>query len=539
MSRLVSERERKLQLMLIPVNIVVCILAIVATISLLLSPILKIDVGKILRDENTIGYVDEIIDNSIKTDLENTQQKDIDYKPVVAMLVKSILGKAEGEISITAISSFRVLTAGENKTQKVLDELLFGDKALATKLINSVVEGVAEMFSTDEGRTVLEEAILSTLTSQIIDSVDNKELADAINKNIKELTEIFKELGNEEAALDNGASVAQKLVDKLEESLGGDTHISEANRQSVIDHITGLYEDTKAELKEGESVSSESIICVTISNKMDISKLNIGDFLGGVFSKDNGENGNEESIHTKSVDGEVGGEDSQEGTGDGDQDGTDGEQGDGETGGETDGETGDGQDGETGGSKNKIVTTYDDLLLEMGFDREAKENLKESMRETLNTQLNDFVNEKGIGNYLKYYQYVFFFMLFFMILWLLMFLFAFIHLFGANKRFATWYVKFLCWIPAMVWVILALIPAIAPKIGALKEFWNGNSIGKAVFGGISSFTWISGLCYVILWAVWLFWAFPIRHMIKKERTNPRREPDYDDYDDYDDDDDDF
>ena len=511
MGRLISDREGELQRLLIPVNILVCILSLIAALTLFLTPIIKIDFGKILRNEDTISYVDEMIDGAVEGDLEESEKDEINYKPVVAMLVKNILSKGEGEISISAVSALRVLTSGDNKAEKVLDELFFGEKALITGLINSVVDGLADMFSTDEGRTVLEEAILSTLTNQIIDSVGNKELAEAMMKNMAELSAIFKELGNPEAELDNGEAVAQRFVDKLNESLGEGTQISEANRQSVVDHITGLYSDTKAELKEGESVSFESIICVTLSSQLDLGEMKLGDLVGGMFSseskdgdEENGEDG-ESGVHIKFVEGEVEGSETE-------NESTDGE--------ETDGDE----------ENRTIVTNYNDLLLEMGFDKDAKDTLKENIRTTLSDGLNDMLKENGVDEFLEYYGFVFYGMLVFIVPWVFLFLFAFFHLFASNKRFMMWYVKLLCWIPPLIWVALRLLPTLATKISVIAEFWNGDqsALVKAALGGISTYTWISGLCYVVLWLVSIFWAFPIKHKIRKERKNPQ---DYEDDDD--------
>ena len=62
MGKLRSERERSLQRKLIPLNLIICIIALVAAASLFLLPILKIDAGKVLRDEGVMGFVDERID---------------------------------------------------------------------------------------------------------------------------------------------------------------------------------------------------------------------------------------------------------------------------------------------------------------------------------------------------------------------------------------------------------------------------------------------------------------------------------------------
>ena len=479
MGKLISERERKLQKKLIPVNIVVCIIALVAAITMFLTPIIKVDVGKILRDEGMIEFVEEKIDGTLDKDLDNNEHDDINYKPVLTKLVTNILSKGKGEISISAISAFRVLTASDNdKAAKVLDELLFGKNALATHLINSIVDGIANLFSTEKGREVLEEAILSTLTNQIIGSVENKEIIDAFNEHSKELIEIFKEIDN---ADDNGAAVAGKFIDKLDEYLGEDSQISPEDKQAFIDRVTEMYSNAQDNLGDGEKVTFENIICVTVSDNLDLSKVNIGNLFDGLFTKD----GDEESgVNIKSVDQEVG-------------------------------------DSEDEGD-NTIVTNYDDLLAQMGYDKDAKDNLKEKMRSTLDNELNKLVEEKGIDDYLKYYQYVFFGMLPFIGLWLILFLFSLFHMVAQNKRFTMWYVKLFCWIPAVIWLVLVLIPKLATKISFINDFWNGDNgnVVRAVFGGISSLTWISGLCYVLLWLVSIFWAFPIKHKIRKERKNP-------------------
>ena len=512
MAKLISEREAGLQRKLIPVNIVVCILSLVAMLSLFLAPIIKIDVGKILRDKGVIEFVDDAIDDALSEDIEDSDQSDIDYKPVVTMLVKKVFGKAEGKISISALSSFKVLIAGSDKAQVVLDDLLFGKNALATRLISSVVDGIAEMFTTNEGRDVLEEAIITTISKQIFKSVEDQTIADTVSKNTKELVDIFKELGDPSKVPDGKVDdVAGKFVDRLNELMGGETVISENDRQNFIEEIQSVYDSTSAELKEGETVSVESIICVAISKNMDVSELNFGDLFGDLFNSDD-----EEDQPAAAAKEELEGEGTED-------EGSEGEGTEGEGSGSTEGE---GSESEgTEGSGNKIVTTYDDLLYEMGFDKNAKDELKEKMRSTLDDGLNKLIEENGIDTYLEYYQYLFIGMLLFIFPWFVLFLFAFFRLFAKNKRFMMWYVKLLCWIPSIIWLVLTLFPVVASKVSFLSDFWNGDNsaVVHAVFKGISSLTWINGLCYVLLWLVSIFWAFPIKHKIRKERKYPEVE----------------
>ena len=519
MGSLKSRREKRLQKKLIPVNIVVCIIALVAALSLFLAPIIKVDFGKILRDERIMEFVDDKIDGAVGGDLEDSEQEGINYKPVITMLVKNILGKAEGKIAISASSGFKVLTAGDNKTQKVLDDLFFGKKALATNLINSVVDGIANMFETNEGKAVLEEALVSTLTSQILKNVDDDEVAEAVAKNVKDFVEIFHELGDPDKVPDGKVDgVVNKLIDKVDDLLGDGVEISEESRQEFIDQIQEIYDSTKGELKDGETVSIETIICVTISKNVDLSQINLSELFDNILPSDDDSENEETSLHIAAVDEEIG---DTEGVEDEDSDKVPGEEEDPEgEGSENEPSGGEGNEGEE--SKNKIVTNYNDMLLEMGFDQNAKEALKEKMRTTLNNGLTNLIEKNNIDNYLGYYGYVFYAMLVFIVPWVILFLFSLFHMFARNKRFTMWYVKLFCWFPAVIWLVLTLFPVVAPKVSFLNDFWNGESgpLVQALFNGVSSMTWISGLCYVLLWLVSIFWAFPIKHKIRKERKNP-------------------
>ena len=127
------------------------------------------------------------------------------------MLVKNILGKAEGEISVSAYSSFRALIGSGDKTQTVLDDLFFGDDALATRLIDSVVDAVANLFETEEGRALFEEALVSTMTQELIKSVDEAAIKNAMTTdNVKQLVEIMGSLRDTQKVKDaNVVTVAE------------------------------------------------------------------------------------------------------------------------------------------------------------------------------------------------------------------------------------------------------------------------------------------------------------------------------------------
>lgn len=105
-------------------------------------------------------------------------------------------------------------------------------------------------------------------------------------------------------------------------------------------------------------------------------------------------------------------------------------------------------------------------------------------------------------------------MMFFVAVWVVLFLAAFFRLFFANKRFTMWYVKLFGGVPCLVfWGI----PYLVNTLGV--DFFAGY-IGEAAamltpFAAISSLAWISGICYLLLWFVSVFWAFPIKRKIRK------------------------
>ena len=482
MGKLRSERERSLQRKLIPLNLIICIIALIAAASLFLLPILKIDAGKVLRDEGVMDFVDERIDEQIKDSLEGSGQEGVDYTPVVAMLVNNILGKAEGKISVSAYSSFRVLIGSGDKVQMVMDDLLFGEDALATKLIDSVVDAVANLFETEEGRALFEEALVSTMTQELIKSVDEQAIKNAMTTdNVKQLVEIMGSLGDSEKVQNgNVAPVADEFIEKVDSMLGGEINIDEADKAAITAEIQSIYDVTVSNLKEGESVTMESILCVTLSDKFDLSLINIEkifDVLGG----------GSENESAAVAEGEE--------------------------------------------NAKEIVTNYNDLLLKIGYDDDKKEELKEKMRTALNDTLNKFIEENGIKEFMSYYEYIFYGMLAFIGPWLILFLFAFFHTFAKNKRFTMWYVKLLCFIPPLIWLALKLLPIVAPKVPVLNDMWNGEHgvLVQGLVSGMSTYAWVSGICYLLLGVLSIFWAFPVKRKIRKERKYPEVEDAEDEY----------
>ena len=513
MGRIRSKREKKLQRKLIPVNIVVCILSLIAALSLFLTPILKIDVGKMLRSDELQDWVFSS-DSSPLSDLVDND----DFAPILNNMLSGILNDMEGEISISAVSAFKVMNSKE-KADKVLDDLFFGDNALVTKLINSLVDGLAGIFDNEGTKAAVQEAIISALTDQIINSLGDNANAGVISENVNDIVEIFNKLGDDGSTPE---AVANEIVDKMDELLGSDNKVSDEERENFVNQIQELYDDAQKEVGEGEKVDLEAIICVAAAKNIGLDKLN----LGNLFNGSNGGTG--ESVHKNSVRDELNDEGD---PGDPNDPGNSGDPGDPNDPGNS-GDPSDPGDDQTGDKEDEdYPTTYKELLERMGLDDNSKDSLKLELRNSLSDSLKNMLKDAGIYDFLGYYEYVFYAMLIFIVPWLILFLFSLFHLLARNKRFMMWYVKLLCWIPSIFWLAIKLFPVVAKKFFPNLVSGTAGQIIKVVLSGVSSFTWINGLCYVLLWLVSIFWAFPIKHKIRKERRHPKFEEDEDE-DDY-------
>ena len=92
---------------------------------------------------------------------------------------------------------------------------------------------------------------------------------------------------------------------------------------------------------------------------------------------------------------------------------------------------------------------------------------------------------------------------FFAFVWFVLFLFALVRIFLKNKRFTMWYVKLFGFFPCLLFGVAPLVAgSVVPE-------------AAAVTGMLSSLSWISGACYVLLRLISVFWAFPIKRKIRR------------------------
>ena len=144
------------------------------------------------------------------------------------------------------------------------------------------------------------------------------------------------------------------------------------------------------------------------------------------------------------------------------------------------------------GQSGEIYTSYDELIDGM-----------------LSEQGEDFANT--IDQAAPYLKIVAGAMIFFAAVWVILALFALLRIFTKNKRFTMWYVKlFGCYPCILFWLAPLLANTLAPAVAA-----EAAGTVTAALAMISSTAWISGLCYLLLWAISIFWAFPIKRGIRK------------------------
>ena len=559
MGRLYSPKEKRLQRHYIPYNIVASIIALVCIFSLIFTPIVKIDVGKVLGDDRVIstasGMVGEMVGNMFGSNDGSEGEEggesligEIDYMPVINAVMTGVLKNVKGSITISAYSASKVALAPKDKKAKVaMDELVLGDNAIVHKLIDSLADAIPNIFKQKETIQLIEQAMVKTIITSIASELPD-EVAEILTvENVTKLTDSIKKLEN----IPEGQTVedvADDFVNTISEILGDDFNV-ETDGEAIRNFIVDNYEET---LEYTENFSLEALIAITISKNFDLGSVNEDE------SKPSTEPETEESSALKrAVADEVDGEEAPDGEGEGedpdnpseiDPDNPSGEDPDNPS--ENDPPAGEepddpSEDDPSGGEEPEepsendgervICTTYDELLKQLGFDTGAMSELSANVKAIVEGAVDEYLGE--YIKYLEFYQYVFYLMLIFAAPWALMIFFAFLHLFLKNKRVRLWYVKLVGFIPALAWVLPMLAGVILNLVllfinkGWLSfipleivQFITENiPLIKAVLGGFSSFMWICGVCYLLVWLISIFWGYPISRKIKKARRLAKEE----------------
>ena len=398
-----------LQKKLIPLNIVVMIISLVAAVSIIFAPLISIDIGAITN---------EIVQMQDNENAGTEEDSDVSFDYADTLL--NSFGDMKLSITTYGLAKFAF-------SPNPLDYIL------------TVV--------TDEIKKVEDDLIAYIVVEVIPTLLKNNELEidiDTENINVQAIIDKFDSVLKAE----NEAQAEQAitaLIDELQQqvvSKDGDNLITEDMKEELHEIIKGLYDDA-VEVLDGEELTFESFICITISKML--------------FNDESENSGNIQPINA-------------------------------------------GIPIAASDSSEKICTTYEELLkVLLGDVGESDENPLDAVIQT-------------IEEFMPILRYVVYAMCGFAGIWLILFVFALVHTFTSNKRFTMWYVKLFGFIPCLVFFILPIV--CGAVLGALIPAEAGINIA-AIFGAISSFTWISGVCYILLWLVSIFWAFPIKRKIRK------------------------
>lgn len=382
----IARRQRKL----IPLNIVVAIIALVAAVSLLFAPIVSVDaVG--LGD-----YITEMMNEQSSGGDSSEEGPTIDTAKIVSTVTSNM-----GNVSLTTMS-LATLAFSDDLTETLKDYVSeIGSEALKKsekELITDVaVPMMIEMMEEESG-------------TQAPDNIKNMD-ADAIYDKAKAL---------ETASAGEVDETISALAEELQNQLGED-YISDENLADLESSIRTVYDDTVA-ATDG-TFTIESCICVFASKSLQES-----------------------------------------------------------------------------GEITQTFTSYADLIdyfMDSALSSESGGGTDSS------SELDDTIAQ--VEPILKIVAIA---LLFFTAVWLILFLFAFLHLFAKNKRFTMWYVKLFGFLPCLIFGVAPLVA------GAIVPGMEGGAEIAGILGMISTMTWISGACYILLWIISIFWAFPIKRKIR-------------------------
>lgn len=375
---------------LIPLNIVVVLLCLTAALSLLLAPLLTIDIGA--ASESIMDLIDDELDDSSSGSSDSSSE-------YIGMVMDTL---SDLKLSFTTLG---------------IAQFAFSEDPVET-LKESVINTVAES-AERVAVTVTVNMMLDEFSEELEDVDTDKIDADKLYDKIDALSAATPQTRD---------SIINEFTDELRSQLGADV-INDDLKGNINDMVADLYDKTVEHNNNDFTV--QALICVTVSELL-----------------------------------------ADEGT-----------------------------------PENEITyyTNYSDLFEKLLNDQESSSGSSGSAADDLNDTL------ETMAEYLQYFCYA---MFFFMGIWVILALFAGLRLLCKNKRFVTWYVKLFGFFPCLIFGVAPLVA------GSLIESFIGGTEGATiagVIGAISSLTWISGACYLALWLISIFWAFPIKHKIRKDK----------------------
>lgn len=380
----IARRQRKL----IPLNIVVAIIALVAAVSLLFAPIVSVDaVG--LGD-----YITEMMGEQSSGGDSSEEGPTIDTAKIVSTVTSNM-----GNVSLTTMS-LATLAFSDDLTETLKDYV--------SEIGSETLKKSEKELITDVAVPMMVEMMEEESGEEAPDNIKNMD-ADAIYDKAKAL---------ETASAGEVDETISALAEELQNQLGED-YISDENLADLESSIRTVYDDT-VEATDG-TFTIESCICVFASKSLQ-------------------ESGEITQTFTSYAD---------------------------------------------------LIDYFMDSALSSGSGSDSSSELDDTI-----AQVEPILKIVAIA------------LLFFTAVWLILFLFAFLHLFAKNKRFTMWYVKLFGFLPCLIFGVAPLVA------GAIVPGMEGGAEIAGILGMISTMTWISGACYILLWIISIFWAFPIKRKIR-------------------------
>lgn len=541
---------KRLQRKLVPLNIIVSIMAVVAAVTLFFSPLLEIKLGNITGNPEVIKFVDDKISEALDngTDSVEGQTGDllagIDVPKIIVPVVESVVTKVNGNVSVSTYSLLGLATS-KDPGEAVADMFLSEKDGLLTQLTESLVRAVMDLPQNKEVQDAIEEVILVSMSTQVKASVPEEYKAlvepDALAQTLKSMDDAKSE---EEVLV-----IIDDYLAEVEAKNSDGGVMDPEKKQEIKDMMSKVYQDTVEHTKDenGDNFSVEALVCVAASGVLNSEEMDevrnedgsvdlmalIDKMMGSIGGGSEGgspEEGGEplaSAFSAVASEGEVTGPDASEEGGEGESGSVGGNEGT-ESGGTTEGgsESG-GEEGtpEEGGSTEggatvevKVYTTYEDLFgkaVKLDED-EVRTQVRKLVDEYVGVYIEqavDMINDMN-GQFPVFWIAFGAFALFAGV-WAIMFLFAFLRLFSKNKRFTMWYVKLLGAIPVIIFWLAPIvagwvIPQYFPTL--LGEFAWALPV---LLGALGTMTWVSGICYVVLWLLSIFWAFPVKRKIRK------------------------
>ena len=382
----IARRQRKL----IPLNIVVAIIALVAAVSLLFAPIVSVDaVG--LGD-----YITEMMNEQSSGGDSSEEGPTIDTAKIVSTVTSNM-----GNVSLTTMS-LATLAFSDDLTETLKDYV--------SEIGSETLKKSEKELITDVAVPMMVEMMEEESGEEAPDNIKNMD-ADAIYDKAKAL---------ETASAGEVDETISALAEELQNQLGED-YISDENLADLESSIRKIYDDT-VEATDG-TFTIESCICVFVSKSLQES-----------------------------------------------------------------------------GEITQTFTSYADLI---DYFMDSALSSGSGGGTDSSSELDDTIAQ--VEPILKIVAIA---LLFFTAVWLILFLFAFLHLFAKNKRFTMWYVKLFGFLPCLIFGVAPLVA------GAIVPGMEGGAEIAGILGMISTMTWISGACYILLWIISIFWAFPIKRKIR-------------------------